>query len=458
MSGNDVSLGEKGNPRRKLGFGAPPIQRGMDPSGPEVRRFIGRVAQDLRNPSYYLPVVESVTVHFGGPLTPAQVNTTLGAYIDPFTMLPGSPPPGALSVDSTFVEPGKTQTWNLICGISWTLEPDPILFTAKGNAWTKQNVGARMPVSPDMYTLNDMVNLSSSTNSLALTSTAPAQQFLPAWLDWGKWTELAMYYMVRAYNLEWKMGSNHFLINQSLRNIAYMPTNAQDGSASASEEDVQVYVNRTNQYYVNNLGSLFTFLPIDRVRVGSFTGSGGSPGNNIGVYRPSRAYETVGATYGGMGLRNFLRGNGEIVKLSTPYLMAPGVPIGLRAHVSNTDDQLLMQRYFDATQGQGGLGPAIITPDVNVQGGVNTAGTSDTTFSAAGVAAFSGVELTLDASPTAVSQQVPTARAYYKGGPWKIRLAIRGWELDEATKNALADPNIQDAMQRECGCAFQFNS
>lgn len=448
--GMDTSLADKQNPRRRLGFGAPPIARGMDPAGPEVRRFIGRVAMDLRNPSYYLPVVESVTIHFGGPLTPLQISTTLGAYIDPFTTLPGSPPPGALSVDSTFVEPGKTQTWNLICGISWTLEPDPIIFTAKGNAFTKPTVGIRMPVSPDFYTLNDFLNVSGGFNALGMTT---GQQIAPAFLDWGKWTELAMYYMVRAYNLEWKMGSNHFLINQSLRNIAYLPTNAQDGSASASEEDIQVYVNRLNTYYENNLGSLFTFLPIDRVRVGSFT----SGGANIGVFRPSRAYETVGATYGGMGLRNFLRGNGEIVKLSTPYLMAPGVPIGLRAHVSNTDDQVLMQRYFDATQGQGGLAPAIVVPEVNIQGGVNTYNTNDTTTSIAGTSAFTGAELTLDASPIAVTQQVPTARAYYKGGAWKIRLAIRGWEVDEATKNALGDPNIQDAMQRECGCAFMFN-
>src|SRR4029077_11571844 len=109
----DTDVIDRGNPNRRLGFGAPPIQKGMDPNSGPVRRFIGRVAQDLRNPSYYLPVVETVTVHFGGPLTPQQISTTLGAYIDPFTMLPGSPPPGALSVDSTFVEPGKTQTWNL---------------------------------------------------------------------------------------------------------------------------------------------------------------------------------------------------------------------------------------------------------------------------------------------------------------------------------------------------------
>jgi hypothetical protein len=446
----DQNLGDKQNPRRRLGFGAPPIARGMDPDSAPVRRFIGRVAQDLRNPSYYLPVVESVTVHFGGPLTPQQVGQIFGTLIDPFTMMPGSPPAGALSVDSTFVEPGKTQTWNLICGISWTVEPDPVVFTAKGNAFTKPTVGIRMPVSPDFYTLNDILQVSGGFNSLGMIA---GQQIAPAFLDWAKWTELAMYYMVRAYNLEWKMGSNHFLINQSLRNIAYLPTNAQDGSASASEEDVQVYARRVNDYYENNLGSLFTFLPIDRVRVGSFTNT-----NNIGVFRPSRAYETVGATYGGVGLRNFLRGNGEIVKLSTPYLMAPGVPIGLRARVSNSDDQKLMQNYLDATQGQGGLAPAIIVPEVNIQGGVNTYATNDATTSIAGTAGFTGVELTLDASPTGVTQQVPTARAYYKGGAWKIRLAIRGWELDEATKNALGDPNIQDAMQRECGCAFQFSS
>ena len=446
----DAAEGDRGNPRRKLGFGAPPIQRGMGADHPSVKRFIGRVAADLRNPSYYLPIIETVTLHYGGPLTPAQTLASFGAYIDPFNANTTSPPAGALSVDSTFVEPGKTQTWNLICGITWTVEPEPIVFTAKGNAFTKQTVGSRKPVSPDFYTLNDMNPLVGGFNALGLAS---GQQFLPAYLDWAGWTEMAFYFMVRAYNLEWKMGSNHFLINQSLRNIAYMPTNSQDGSASASEQDIQVFARRVNDYYENNLGSLFTFLPIDRVRVGSYTGSGS---NNTGVFRPSRAYETVGATYGGAGLRNFLRGNGEIVRLSTPYLMPPGVPIGLRAHVSNTDDQILMQKYFDATQGFGNLAPPAITEEVNIQGGFNTAAVSDTTYSIVG-GATTGVELTLDASPVAVNQVVPTARAVYKGGAFKIRLGIRGWELDEQTKNALSDPDIASAMQRECGCTFAFS-
>src|SRR4029077_3958678 len=110
---------------------------------------------------------------------------------------------------------------------------------------------------------------------------------------------------------------------QSLRYIAYMTSNAQNGSSSASEQDIQYFARRVNDYYGNNLGSLFSFLPIDRTRVGSFTSAlGGTP--NVGVFRPTRAYETVGATYGAMGLRSYIRGNSEIQRLSAPYLMPAG--------------------------------------------------------------------------------------------------------------------------------------
>jgi hypothetical protein len=444
---------DKGNPRRKLGFGAPPIQKGMGADSEPVRRFIARIAQDIRNPSYYLPIIESVTLHYGGPLTPQQVNANFGNKIDPFGCSPSSPPLGCLSVDSSFVKPGETQVDTLICGISFEVEPDPLIFTAKGNSFTKPTVGTAKPVSPDFWTQNDMNNFETGFNGLGLAS---GQQFEPAFLDWGGWTELAMYYMVRAYNLKWQMGNNHFLLNQSLRYIAYMPSNAQNGSSSASEQDIQYFSRRVNDYYANNLGSLFSFLPIDRTRVGSFTSAlAGTP--NVGVFRPTRAYETVGATYGAMGLRSYVRGNTEIQRLSAPYLMPGGIPIGLYAEVSNDDDKVLMQRYFDATQGFGGLAPPSFTEDQNINGGVPTAGTITTGYSQAGTAAFTGAELTLDPTPIMVAQQVPTGRHYYKGGPFKIRMAIRGWEVDEATSAAIRTPDITTAIQNACGCAFTIN-
>ncbi len=459
MTNFNTDVIDKGNPRRKLGFGAPAIQKGMGADSEPVRRFIARIAQDIRNPSYYLPIIESVTLHYGGPLTPNQVAVNFGNKIDPFGANPSSPPLGCLAVDSSFVKPGETQVDTLICGISFEVEPDPLVFTAKGNSFTKPTTATAKPVSPDFWTQNDMNNFEAQAvtgtlyNALGLTS---GQQYEPAFLDWAGWTELAFYYMVRAYNLKWQMGNNHFLLNQSLRYIAYMPSNAQNGSSSASEQDIEYFARRVNDYYLNNLQSPFSFLPIDRTRVGSFTSLlSGTP--NVGVFRPTRAYETVGATYGAMGLRSYVRGNTEIQRLSAPYLMPGGIPIGLYAEASNDDDKLLMQRYFDATQGFGGLAPPSFTEDQNINGGVPTAGTATTGYSQAGTAAFTGGELTLDPTPILVAQQVPTGRHYYKGGPFKIRMAIRGWEVDEATSAAIRTPDITTAIQNACGCAFTIN-
>jgi hypothetical protein len=443
---------DRGNPRRSLGFGAPRLRKGMGVNDPDVKRFIGRVAQDLRNPSYYIPVIESVTIHYGGPLTPQQVDSNFGSQFSPFFFNKQVVPPGVLSIQSSFVDPGKCQVDTLICGISFTVEPDPVVFTAKGNVFTKPTVGTRKRVSPDFYTANDLVTVG-GFNALGMV---PGEQVAPAYLDWAGWTEQAFYYMVRAYALQWQMGSNHLLLNQDLRYVAYMPSNAQEGSASSSEQDVEFYARRANDYYENNLGSLFEFSPIDRTRVGSFTAAG----QNVGNFRPSRAYETAGATYGAMGLRAYIKGNTEILRLSAPYLMPKGVAIGLQCQVNEVGslDYNLMKAYFSSTFGFAGVTPPVLSEDVNVTAGFNTAGPtpSDLTFSTVG-GANTGNELTLDATPVPVPQQVPSGRVPIKGGPFKIRMAIRGWELDDATSAAVRDPDITAAIQRECGCAFQFS-
>lgn len=439
---NQVEL-DKSSPKRKLGFGAPQITRGMKAGNPTLTRFIGAMRDGMRSPSYNLPVIESVRIHYGGPLTEQAISGGFGAYIDPLGANTTSPPAGALSVDSTMVEPGKVQTWNLVCAIGWQLESEPLEFTAKVNAFTAPLVGSAKPVSPDFFTENELNNFTGGFNSLGMVA---GQQMIPAELEWGWWSGMAFYYMCRAYNLEWQVGNRTFLLNDSLRYTAYIPSNAQDGSASNSEVDVPFFVRRTNEYYRNELNSGLIALSIDRARVGSQTSLAEA---NVGVYRPTRAYETVGATNGGIGARSLLRGNTEFRKMSSPYLLRPGVPIGLRAHASNDDDQVLMQRYLSATNGFGGLIPAQFSDDSNILAGSGFAGTG--TGSIVG-SAITGDELTLDpGGAISVPQQVPTGRVEFKGGAFKITVALKGFELDEATKDALTDPDVMSVVNAECG-------
>jgi hypothetical protein len=384
-----------------------------------------------------------VRIHYGGPLSDAAISGGFGAYIDPLGANTTAPPVGALSVDSTMVEPGKVQTWNLVCAIGWQLELEPHEFTAKCNAFTTPITGVQKPVSPDFFTENDLNNFTGGFNSLGMTT---GQVMVPGNLEWGWWAGQAMYYMVRAYNLEWQVGNRTFLLNDSLRYTAYIPSNAQDGSASNSEVDVPFFVRRTNEYYRNELDTSLICLSIDRARVGSQTDGAEA---NIGVFRPTRAYETVGATNGGIGARALLRGNTEFRKMSSPYLLRPGVPIGLRAHVSNTDDQVLMQRYLSATNGFGGLIPSQFSDDSQILAGSGAAGSG--TGSIVG-SAITGTELTLDPGGAAsIPQQVPTGHVNFKGGAFKITVALKGFELDEATKDALSDPDVMSVVNAECG-------
>jgi hypothetical protein len=438
----------RNDPKRKLGFGraAPTTwKKGMGADHPDVRKFISGLKKDMANPLYNMPTIESVRIHYDGPLTPQAIQGSFGAKINPFGASADSPPPGASSVDSTMVEPGKLQTWGLVCAVGFQVEPEPLCFTAKGNSFQESVTSVAKPVSPDFYTMNDMNNFSAGFNALGLTA---GQVFNPAVLEWGWWANLAMFHMVRAYNLRWQVGQHTNIMDDSLRYTAYLPTSGQDGAASNSEVDVNFFARQVNDYY-ETMATNQRFLQIDRTRVGSFT-FGGGEGPNASVFRPTRAYETVGATYGGMGLHSLLKGNSEFRKLTVPYLLRPGVPIGLYAQVSNTDDQALMQRYLDITQGFGGTVPPSFTDDTNILSGNQAAGTA--TGSIVGTAGLTGAELTLDTVPASISQQVPTARTLYKGGRFKITMAIKGYELTEDQIDMFDDPGIRAAVQSDCGC------
>ena len=423
---------------RKVGMGAwPSLVNGLG-AADRQKRFIGAVQGAMSAPTYALPNIETVRIHYDGPLSDAAVNASFGARIDPFNASSSSPPPGASSVESTMAEPGKLQTYALILAIGFHLEPEPLAFELKGNALSPTPVsGVKQPVSPDAFSAADQVI---ATGTLGLVA---GQTLVPADLQWGWWAEKAFYHMSRGYNLVWQWGQQTTIINDSLRFTAYTPSSGQEGGASSSEVDVNAFIQYTNNYYTQaaatgGLGSNSIFLPLDRTRIGNMT-LGGNAG--LSVYRPTRAYETVGATYGGMGLRSFLRGNTEWRKLTSPFLLKPGVPIGLRCDLTNSDDALLMQQWLSASQLLNGVVPGDYTAFRNINLGAGITGT-----------AVIGAEPSLD-NPVA-PQGITTIsdRVVFKGGGFKITMGIKGFELTDDQAQMVADPSFRAMLASMCNC------
>jgi hypothetical protein len=384
-------------------------------SADDNKRFVGRLTQQLASPTYNLPTIESVRVHFDGPIAPQDINGFFGETINPFGCSAVTPPPGATTVESTFAEPGKLQTYGLVCAIGFHLEPIPWIWTTTGNAFLTPETAVTKPFSPDVFTGADA----------AMTG------LIPAVVDFGGWQERAFYHMVRAYNLIWQFGSRTNIVRDSLRYTAYVPSNAQDGSASSSLRDSGYDVHQGNQYYVNNLGSPYIFLTMDRIRVGGIGATAPGPAGSSS-FRPYRN-DLVAATYGGAGVRAYLRGNTDFRKLTVPYLLKPGVPIGLRAEQSDPEEHGMMQAWLSATDQLGGTIPATFTDSPLLSAGAGTG----------------AQELQLD--NTVVSETTLAQRMYFKFAPFKVTETIKGFELTDDQADALKAVDLSTALMQECG-------
>jgi hypothetical protein len=435
----------RGEISRKMGMGVK-LKPGMGANSDAARRFVSGLRTQLSYPNYHVPIIEQCRIHYPGPLTDSAVNGSFGTFIDPLSASATSPPPGASSVESTMVDPGKVQQYTIVIGVGFIFEPEPLQFSLKGNAVTAPGTSISKPVSPDAFNLDDQ-NLGSGATAYSSLGLLGTQNFSPAVLEWGTWQNYAAFYMSVAYNLEWVVAHNMSIINDPLRYTMHIPSRAQEGSSSNSEVVAAQYIRRMNDYYRQSLASPYTFLGIDRTRVG-YTGA--TAGANVGAFRPTSAYQTVAANFGGLGCTSHLSRNPEFRRLVTPYVLRPGVPIGLRARVMNTDDQINMQNQLKASAGyNSGLIPAVITDDVNISAGSYNTGAA--TGTQAGTAAQSGVELSLDASPSVLTKTTPSSRQLFRGGPFKISVALRGWEVDEDTAKSLQDPDIQALIQQSCG-------
>lgn len=418
-----------------LGLGAPfKTDQGAPPIASQVvRRGLGDFVDAIRNsvacPIWNMPVVESSRGTFGGPLLDTDITRLFGARINPFGW--NDTTEGLDSFDTTLAENGKTQTPMLVCAVGWKLQPEPLCFTAEINAWTAPETAAAQPFSPNAFTANDLPEI--------LGANVDTQSFEPGVLEWGWPQNYACWHMVRGFHLRWMIGQHTNIFDESLRNTAVMPTNAQEGSASSSEVDINEFIRRVNDRYTGagGLGSNMVALKFDTIRLGVLTAAGVSRGR----FAPSRSGELVGATYGGMDLRSLLKDNSEFRKLTIPYFLNAGIPIGLYAQESDKFQADIMREYLSATQSPGNSGgtvPPAILDAANISLGQTTA----------------FLERTMDGTAD-VSQTVFAQRRLFKGGDLKIEVDIKGFEVDEDWYNVLKNnPELRDAFMCECGCAW----
>lgn len=417
---------------RASGLGAAMDKQGGSARAGGLGAIIDLINNSKDNPVYNMDVIEQVRWGMNGPQTPESITANFGSTIDLFGS--GKSVQGIDFVETTMAQTGQTQTYFIACYLGFHVETDPMQWDTIGNAWTHPVTQASsVPASPDAWTANDLVN----TNGLGFggEQTFAGQAFVPAVMRHGWWANYAAWHMVRGYNIRWRIGQHTNIMDEVLRHTAYMPPNAQEGSASSSEVDIVNFVLEMNKRY-DSLGSGLNFLPVDCLRVGSvLTG-----GSNVGSFAVTRDFDRVGATFGGMDLRSMLRGNSEFRKLTLPYVIKPGVPIGIFLQENDTDQGNQMRNAMDITEGQGGSIPPIFGPDPNIVG-------------ASGGFTAPINERTIDGSN--VTQQFPLLRAVFKDGNFKLSLMIKGFEVTEDWYNVMSqNADIREVVMNACGLRF----
>jgi hypothetical protein len=426
-----IGLGQRPDEHqiKAVGVGALSKEAGLG-----VYDLLDAVRESVKCPIWNLPVIESTKGTFLGPLLDADVDRLFGDRIDPFNWQQTAD--GIDQVDTTLAQNGELQCPTLVCAVGWHVNGDPAGFSMIGNGWTRP-LGSQSghPASPDVFTAND-----TAANVFGLVN-PQTESIEMATLAWGWWTNYMFWQQARGYHLRWMVGQHTNIFDEFLRNTAYFPTNAQEGSSGLSEVDTPFFVRRTNNRY-DQLGSGQIFLPVDFIRLGSITTT--APGGvNTGVFRPSRSGDLAPVTYGGIDLRKLLGNNSEFKKLTIPYFLDKGVPIGLYAQESDKSQADLMRAYLSITYGFKNVIPPQVTPDVNTAPGLTPAGTSVM------------IEQTLDPSPVNAPQRVMVQRRMFKGGEFKQTIHLKGFEVDSDWYTMLQNnPQLREAFLCECGCGW----
>jgi hypothetical protein len=367
-----------------------------------------------------VPVIEYVTWTANVPLSDTQINATFGDEIDvlqnPKTV------PGIDSVDSSFVINGLLQTDMIVLGFGIHLFGEPTAFESIGNAVNTPGAPISPPGSPDVGTLNDVQALGLPSGS---TST-------PALLEWGKADWNALWHMANAYQFVWVMQQRYQLINELVADVCYFGPYTEGEGFGTSETDVQQYARQVNNRY-RSLAAGQIFQPVNYRRIGSVnTGPAGSSGN-VGVFHPTRDFDLVPVSYGGLRLQGAGGCCVPFRKLVRPVLLEKGIPIGMKLIVQDAFHQQQMQRYLSISEGAGTNAVALVQVDQNMTGVVVAA-------------TLIMPELTLDATAGFANQRVNTDRNLFKGGTFKAAILIKGYEVWGPWKDYLNQAQSQGLL------------
>jgi hypothetical protein len=358
-----------------------------------------------------VPVIEYVTWTVTLPVKDDDLVKTFGTTID-VLQSPKQAPAGVEESDSSFVQNGTLQTDMLAFGVGIHGFGEPLQFSIIGNAMTPLPAPGSPIFSPDVFTTNDVT--ANAMQNVEGTST-----ILPAELEWGGADWNALWHMMNGYKFVWTMQQRYNVIQELAADVAYFGPYAEAEAASDSEVIAQQYVRQVNDKYRElNAGGIF--VPVSGRRVGSVSIAGPA---NLGVFHPTRDFDLVGATWG--GIRNQQGGCCKPFRqFAKPVLLDRGIPIGMSLQQQDEYHATQMRRYMSLTESLGG-NLAIVGIDAQVHGLTQT-----------GTNVFN--ELTLDVGSNVLAgQQVNTDRVIFKGGTMKMAILIKGVEVWGAWKQYL---------------------
>lgn len=406
----------KSNPNRSFGLGA-------CPSVDALRTCLGSKFDAI-------PVIDFVTLTIDLPVLREQIPAFFGETVRFFGFGEG-PIPGVIAVDTSFVGPaGLLQTDIFVIGLGIHVFAEPTIFSQIGNGITPLAGGA-IPPSPDVFTLNDVQDGALGPQFVATATAAASASITPAAMEWGAPAQRAAWQAANAYRVVFTVNNRCNIIDEMLADFAYFAGYGNGVGFGDSDVPVMPFVQRMNARYLSACCTANgpAFWPVTHRRVGSTGATGATPttsGTNVGDFHPTTDFKLAAAAWG--GLENNQVGCCQPFRkiCPKPWLIERGDPIAFSLEVSNPYHYAQFLTEISASgaplNGNGTV-PELDAPLPGSSGGYTQGGPP---FGPTG-----GVmpELTLDAAPVNVSQQVLVQQMIYKGGALKFSFLLKGYEV-----------------------------
>jgi len=350
-----------------------------------------------------VPVIEYVTWTIDLPVADAFIDGTFGDEID--VLQNPKAVPGVQDVDSSFVINGILQVDMLVIGFGVHGFAEPQQGSQIGNYVNFQPGPGAIPNSPDSFATDDLAGL-------GLTG---AQTMTPAELEWGVCAQNALWHLMNAYQFQWIMQQRYLLISELAADVSYFGSYAEAVAAGSSQQAFQRYVDRVNAKYQGApIADPGTFLPINSQRIGSVTTGGAT---STGVFHPTRAYDLLDVTYGGLRTQGMTGMLQPFRKLFKPVLLERGIPIGMVLKAQDEYHQTLMKQYLSNNDHGFGATHTVMPIGPTVDG-----------LTAVTIAELSFAD-TLNPTTILVNKAVQTDRVLMKGGALQLAILIKGFEI-----------------------------